>query len=412
MENRAAQQAVQAILDSCRESLGQDLKAAYLFGSLASGTFVPGESDINLLLVLAHQSDLHKLRRAYGPVWLRHRDILGQSPVVLLQPALGRYLHLNPVLAQHLRERGRLLAGRDGLEQVPAPATFEPLSQLAGQIMAASASLAPQMLQPADGQRRLAQLRRLFRQTTGQPAPSGAPATMLVGQLLQDLERQITDALARQPVDFVDRPGSAPPPDAPALVPQLLAIYEIEDRLILVLPDQPEPNLVDLIDHVNWPAVADSVGQHYCCLHVVTASQLRLFLYYEAPAAHLFGRYAHAWGANLLSDLNIAAPLVLRDLGRRPAEIGAVTLPHAYLTADDAELPKLIHDLQNRLLNIQLQQELFSRIGSQPRVSPIEPLPGRETALDQRIDTIVSQLDWWSDYYFNALQPAACQPVK
>lgn len=414
MENGAAQIAVQAFLESCRQNLGRKLRAAYLFDGLVTGDFQTGESDTNLLLVLSEAADLHDLHRVYRPFWVQHQEILTQAPIVLPKSALSRYLHLYPILAQHLLKNGRLLAGDNCLEDIPPASRLEELAHLACEIMGASAAVAPRLLQPAEGQKRLIHLRRLFYQITGQPAADNVPAAILVGQLTQHVVEQLADLQAGPE----DAPSGTPvdtlPTNPPELLPQLQAIYEFEDQLVLVFPDQPAADVATLIARVQWPTVADNVGQHYSSIHITTPDLLRLCLYYGPSAAQFFGRYGHAWGNDLLHDLDVPFRNVVRDLARRPAEISAVALPRAYLMADDDEFAKLIHDFQNKLLNIQLQQELFARSVGRARAYPPDPLPGRETEPTERIEAILHQLDWWADYYYTytAEKPAIAQPAS
>lgn len=91
-----------------------------------------------------------------------------------------------------------------------------------------------------------------------------------------------------------------------------------------------------------------------------------------------------------------------------PSHILVNALPHSFLTAANASddtLHKLIHDFQNRMLNIQLENELLFRLGLIPaKFVPPEPLPDREASAKQRLTAIFQHLEWWADFYQAALQ--------
>jgi len=66
---------------------------------------------------------------------------------------------------------------------------------------------------------------------------------------------------------------------------------------------------------------------------------------------------------------------------------------------DDADaIHVLIHDLQNRLLNVQLEHELLYRLLSFERFDQ-PALPDRDAPSTERLDGIFEQLDWWSAQY-------------
>ncbi len=63
------------------------------------------------------------------------------------------------------------------------------------------------------------------------------------------------------------------------------------------------------------------------------------------------------------------------------------------------QMGKLIHDFQNKLLNIQLEHELLVRFGIVQRFTPPEPLPEREAPNHQRIELIFKHFHWWTNFY-------------
>ena len=104
------------VLD-CRALFGDDLDSVFLFGSAASGDFIPGVSDYNLGIVLRSVRPEH-LRRACAKIarWGRRRI----SPPLFLDPAFIRQsLDVFPIEFMEMKEAHRILYGPDpfaGLE--------------------------------------------------------------------------------------------------------------------------------------------------------------------------------------------------------------------------------------------------------------------------------------------------------
>jgi hypothetical protein len=83
----------------------------------------------------------------------------------------------------------------------------------------------------------------------------------------------------------------------------------------------------------------------------------------------------------------------------KPLRVLVEYLPSAYCTVPESELGNLIHDMQNILHNIQLQNEILSRRDvSIPVTTPPDPLPGKEIPNHQRMAAIISHFRWWIEY--------------
>jgi hypothetical protein len=189
------------------------------------------------------------------------------------------------------------------------------------------------------------------------------------------------------------------PADPPPLIDALQAIYEKEDQIIFVLPDWPAEEVEKQLHQINWPAVAKSLEGQYYGLQVTTPTQLRLSLHYDRAFSHYLKNYRHVWGQNPLESLEIPRWQVSRDLARFASQIEIDTFPQAYITSDDDQLSTLIHDFQNKLLNIQLREELMYRTNGRPKAMPPSPLPDRSKPPIQRIEGIFDHLNWWADHY-------------
>jgi hypothetical protein len=91
----------------------------------------------------------------------------------------------------------------------------------------------------------------------------------------------------------------------------------------------------------------------------------------------------------------------MRYSARVPSRILIDELPNIYLTKENSEesLNKIIHDFQNKMLNIGLEHELLVRFGLSERFVPPTPAPGREAPPQQRIAALFQHLEWWADFY-------------
>lgn len=110
---------IEPVIEPVVTTLGSHLKAVYLYGSYAQGFYQPGESDINLLVVMDEMADIHAVRQALLATWTDEIAAAFQHPPALVtQTNLARHLELNPALAHHLVHEGQHLAG-EKLETPP-----------------------------------------------------------------------------------------------------------------------------------------------------------------------------------------------------------------------------------------------------------------------------------------------------
>lgn len=382
--------AAEATAATLQKELGNQLQALLLFGSLAQNSYQPGHSNVNLLAVVSPETSIHEVRRAFRPVWLKHGPILRQAPMVATSHRLARYCTLRPDFADHLTHHGRQLAGRSTsvMPQLAQASPADLTGALAAQAMAASAALAPNLISPEAAEHALQQLRRLARHLTGKPIKDDATAPALFAQV----QVALASRLAALPLARWDAPPSL---ESPPLLPQLLSIYEETDQVLLILPEM----MAGEWRSMDWNEVAGRLAGQYYGLQVATPGQLRLVMAQERAADLRLGRLRHAWGATPLEGLTATTGRIMRSAARLPADTHLSGLPNDYFTSADDEDGRIIHDFQNRLLNIQLQHELLHRMAHMPRSGPPIPLPDRGTPSPQRIQAIFDHLDWWADYY-------------
>jgi hypothetical protein len=375
-------------------ALGDNLRGLYLYGSLTADYYQSDESDINLLAIINDNSDYHQLHQAVRPVWQRYSSRIKQPPLVAKQAMLVRHMQLFPNFGYHLAQNSRLLQGEANLlGRLPDRSPAEFLSHLADEIMEVSAALAPNLLEPAEAERYTVRLRSLARRLLKRHIGPTETAVDLFAAIQDYLSRKIAVLSTTQLL----------PPPAPTTtpLPGLHAIYKKELGRIVIVFNQLTPPQIKATD---WPRIAGQLTDHCTGLHVTTAMQLRLLTKLERPLDMLFQRYTLDWGLNPLANLKPPLYYSLRHAARLPSAITVEMLPKAYLAAAEEQLPKVIHDFQNRLLNIQLENEILYRMGHLTQFVPQPALPGREAPTPQRIRAIFTHLDQWCDFYYTMMQ--------
>ena len=136
-----------------------------------------------------------------------------------------------------------------------------------------------------------------------------------------------------------------------------------------------------------------------------TEAQLRLVLERETPLDHVLERYHHVCGPDVIESVRITAWSVFREAGRIASRMLVHDVPGAYLTAlNEDAVNKVIHDYQNRLLNMRLQHELLHRMYGVPSAVPPVPLPGQHEPSSLRVQAIIDQLDWWTGQYCELME--------
>lgn len=397
MSNKAALAAAEAVGRELSTSLGDSLAGFYLYGSVVAGQYHPDHSDVNLVAITTPEAPPHVVRDAFSPLWDEYADLLRQGPLLLPEEQLRRFGALFPALLHHWQNDALQLAGAgDPLENLPAttdPESNEELARDAREALRLSSLLAPQMVDLSQQVALQKRLHRLVWRLTQQEVPD-TETPQLLARAHEVLGGRVA-ALASEGEAVTPAP-SAPPP----LLPDLLAIYERGDEAILVLP---EP-LAPFLEKTDWPAVAEAIAEGYFSLGVTTPAQLSLLVQQATPIEHCVGYYTHAWGNPLLDSPDYDTAWLLTVAARQPLWLRVARLPGVYLTAPDERLGALIHDFQNKLLNIQLQYELLGRIkGLDGRLPPA--LPDRTAPPSERIAAIFEQLDWWVDQLLSEAVP-------
>ena len=106
-------------LEAADGALGRGY-AAVLYGSAARGDFVPGRSDINLLLIL--DSVAPNTLRALGPALAAWRKASPQPPLLIGRAEWARAADTFPIEISDMRTASRLLRGLTALGRgIPRP---------------------------------------------------------------------------------------------------------------------------------------------------------------------------------------------------------------------------------------------------------------------------------------------------
>ncbi len=388
MSNQS-QQAFKAFQQALQNGLESQFLSFYLIGG-----FSQDRSGTNLLAVIQPETSIHQIREILRPLWLQYHNTIGYLPLIATPATLNRHLQLNPLLADDIIRNGRLLSGQPLDFTVQSFSPKERIGHIAAEALIASESLNPQLQTKAGQKIAIQSLKRLanYLEIDTEQTPI---------QLLADIQIYLASWLNQNP----GLKWQAPPPtDAPSLIQNLLSIYEVQERVVFLLPDLPVELIADCLNEIDWAAVSQTLKDQYHGLQLTTPSLLRLVYQYYRAAENLMKGYEHAWGQDPLNNLEVSHSQIYRDLARQPSKLEIKAFPHAYITVPDKALGELIHDFQNKLLNIQLREELLSRYERRSRAVPPFPLPGRKTPSKQRIDAIFQHFNWWANHYNNFSQ--------
>lgn len=383
---------IDTIVKQFKRRLGGQLEAIFLYGSYAQGFYQEGESDINLLVVIADGTNIHALRQMFLPIWKTHGEVLKQAPLIAPHSAFVRHMQLNPMLAHHIARDGKLLFGNpDLLEDVlPQLDVNSAYAHLAYEAMAASKALVVDLLEPETAVSTQAQLRNIVRRIRRAPLTKEETPAQLFARIQHFLPPIINKLpAAKQWASAKSAPSTSP------ILPGLQTIYKESGKMIFVFGQLTPQQIM----RTDWGRLSEFLGEKCKGIEITSVAQFCLTVSYERPLAIPFQTYEHNWGPDFLPTLTTSPKHILRQAARRPSQIQLQSLPHAVLTQTDEALGEIIHDFQNKMLNVQLEHELMVRFKLVERFTPPEPLPDRETPPRQRVNAIFQHLQWWADFY-------------
>jgi len=377
------------IIKHLEDGLGEALIALYLVGSGAAGHYMPGRSDLNLFLVLEDDTPLEQVQKLFHAQWSVWAKDLKTPPVVACKTAFLRHLQLKPALNMHIQQEAQLLSGQF-IAPYPRYDRLEVLATYCTAALNASPALGVNLPDGEKNQPAYNQLHRLARRLIHQPIPSEATPRQLFIIIQRELKAQLAQIRGDKPVPRV-------------ATTNLEAVYHKSTIVVLIIPEMSEQELAAL----DWSTIAGALKSQNQGIGVTTPWQFRLSLLIDEPIDYALHRYERQWGRDILEDHPISRAQIYRALARDASNLLVNVLPQHYLiTLYNEEKYRVIHDLQNRLLNLHLQAELLHRIHGFPFSIPSIKVPGRETQVDQRIAALVSRLDYWVTYYIDASEQA------
>lgn len=384
---RVMDRAIDCVVETLRREVGEAQGRLYLYGSRGQPAFQPGHSNVNLLAVVADGFDILALRPAFLALWAEHGESLRRAPAVAHASAVVRHMELAPVFGLMLLEEGRCLWGELPVQwpAVEAPPLAR-LAYLAQEAMRGSAALAPQLLTSAEAETAYLRLHRVARHLEESAFSGRPPASTLFARIQIQLRQRISEALGETEPHLITSPDA----------PNLQGVYTETDRVVVLLPPLSEPLLMAL----DWEAIAERLAAQHTVIEATTARQLVLIQEHETALAFVLGRFHHLWGIDPLADLRVPLRTVLQTAGRAPSQLLVERIGGDYLTAaGDEALHMIVHDYQNRLLNLRLQHELLHRLHGMDAAEPPEPLPPRTAPFVERVTGVMQHLDWWAGHY-------------
>jgi hypothetical protein len=324
--------------------------------------------------------------------------------LVTTSETLSRHFDFDPELAEGLLERGRLFFGEHvPPAKVPTVSDAERLARIARAAYSCSALLAPGLLSTHEATHLQSSLYSLYESLVdASPDPALPPLHLL---------RDVYQVLARRLAGYED-PGHQLDSRTPKAQPMsgVIAVYEKQQGLIIVVEEDWLDDFATRVSTDGWQRLSERADGHYRSIHVTTAKQLRLLAGIDDAADYFLGYYARIWGQDILGDLDIDHKRVLRDLGRWPSYLALAEMAQLLASSADNELFMLVHDLQNKLLNVQLRNELFSRrLGLKPQAPPIT-LPEPSAPVQQRLEAVSAHLLGWADHYWEAMHSVDERP--
>ena len=197
------------------------------------------------------------------------------------------------------------------------------------------------------------------------------------------------------------RPEGAPP--IPFSAP--IAIYQNLDVAILV-----STNPLEVMRNFDQKAWASWLDEHsFSTVQVVYPNQLIQSIKANDMLGYRLLSYEHIWGQDILESITLDLETLILNAAQTVSNLSVWHLGGSLCDFSKAHLSpqefegKLVHDLQNRILNVQLQNELLSRFKLTPKGNPDVVIPGREAPTIERLQAICETFSWWSSFYLSLI---------
>lgn len=375
---------IKIFLNHLLKTFGKSLLYGYLH-SLSTQY----KDEERLYFILTDEADPLPARQGLNQIWAEHRVQLPNPPILINRSDFERYLQLFPGRAIHMAHNSKKIG--------PAPMLAEKVSvapssdQLHGwayfQALHTSELIAPNGAISSDA---LHLLYSQLRQFNPDALNSGARHP-------RELVMQLMESLPEVEYTLTEEIGS-PPESLP--IPTLVSHYTNLDRQIFLVS-----NYQKGITETDWSAVWEHFPRQTEAFQISTPGRFREAIRTYGALDHKLMSFQKMWGADLLSDVNPTKAEILQDAARLPIKILVEEyLPKLIEVAPEEEADRIIiHDFQNRLLNIRLQNELLGKLGLAEKREPDMAIPSRDAPTHFRIRMVQNHLSWWSNYYFNEM---------
>ncbi|MFT5195204.1 MAG: hypothetical protein ACI85U_002223 [Candidatus Promineifilaceae bacterium] len=311
------------------------------------------------------------------------------------QKYFENFLYLNPSFGHRLDQYA--WSSSNSIESTPdefesnGSYTHENDGWLAWQMMQATADL---YNEPSDRLRLISLLAPENDQNDLAEDDFGTTSEIL-SRLIEHLSLEGAEKIGGDP-----KGGSAPPLNFPDPV----AIYLKLDQLILVTNNLVEA-LATISGQQEEPMVKWMEDRSATAVQICTPAQLIKAIEAEDLINARLMSYQHIWGINVITKVKSDQNAILKSAAKVASYwqfygVGA----QLFASPGDVEADrKTIHDLQNRLLNIRLQNELFSRFGLSEKGIPSVNIPDRAAPVAERLKAIEDLFRWWTDFYINQI---------
>jgi hypothetical protein len=373
--------------DNLTSSLKDKFIALYHATDLSGADY---SSSPSTWIIVNPQTDLQLVRQVYLDFQKKYRDEAIKGPAVATSGDVELYQRLYPMVIKKVLTPDNLIVGRDILGAVSQEHPPNPLIQsatIAAEAMFCSALLAPSSLSQETQSDLTYRLSNLV---------SGLD--LEIGNDLIDTLSNIHRFIEDNQADDFQWQGQPAGKEPPSHLPNALSLYGFKHYLVVVLP---QVNRITL-SGIDWESVAQLVSDEYDSILLATPSQLLLAACVRLAVDIAIFSFEHIWGADILSGCIPGEQDILTSILFKPMQVLVKDIPSAYCTISEEALGLLVHDTQNILHNIQLQNEILARRDSSPPFTPPDPLPGKEIPNHQRMAAIIDHFRWWVDY----LKPA------
>ncbi|MDJ0755495.1 MAG: hypothetical protein QNJ45_18365 [Ardenticatenaceae bacterium] len=382
MSRTAALNLLQLTAQSFQDQLKSHFFAFLVYGSVLQSHFEAYQSDLNTILIVDDETNINDIRHAFLPLWDEHQKLFRRAPLVARHSAFKRYLAVFPALNDHLNRHAWIIK-QQNFSYTPFifSDTIESKAFVANELFLASSSLATSMRDKSKWERSQVALHRLKRRFK---TPVNMTDTlMLIHALLKRLYQPTPEIKAL--------------PDAPYQISGLIALYEKLGDLIFIIESP------DVLGQTDWKRVSEDVEANgFTSFAITTPDLFRLLVQKIYPLDHAVLSYSHVWGIEILTAITVPPADVLRDAARLSLAYEIDHFPNAFLSQTTSEEDKaiVIHDFQNKLLNIRLQNELLARLKLTTKVGSGR-LPDKHASHEVRLQGIWENFGFWGTYFFD-----------